>query len=102
MYEFSKRLKMLRSERNLSLEELAIATGSTKSTLSKYERGIVDPTLSVAKTISDYFGVSLDWLAGSSDEKNEHIPQEYKDIIDKCLKSKVTAAKLDQFIDIIK
>ena len=70
MIEFGKRLKLLRLNKDMSLEELSKHVDSTKSTISKYERGLIYPTLEVAKKISDYLGVTLDWLSGNGDINN--------------------------------
>lgn len=43
---------------------LAEATGMNDSILSKYKRGITEPTFPQAVLIAEYFDVSLDWLAG--------------------------------------
>jgi transcriptional regulator with XRE-family HTH domain len=67
---FAKRLSLLREERNLSLEELARAVGTSKTTLNKYELKLREPKLSNVKAIADYFKVNLDWLVGFSEERD--------------------------------
>lgn len=66
---FGKRVLELRSEYKVTLEEVANFAGITKSVLSKYERGIHEPGLMVAKRIADFFHVSMDYIIGSSDER---------------------------------
>lgn len=59
---FRKKLKQLRNDRGHTLEDMVPYIGVNKSTLSKYERGAIEPTLSVLVKISRYFGVTIDYL----------------------------------------
>jgi transcriptional regulator with XRE-family HTH domain len=61
--QFSHRLKELRSERGWSLDELAQASGVSRSMLSQVERNQANPTLAVALRIARAFGMSLADLA---------------------------------------
>ena len=69
-------LKELRSEKNATLEEVAQSIGSTKSLLSKYERGASEPGLRNLKKLADYYDVSLDYLFGFTKEKRPVITSE--------------------------
>jgi transcriptional regulator with XRE-family HTH domain len=53
-----KRVRMLRAERDWSLEELADKAQIHKMNLSKLERGLVDPRVGTLQKIADAFGVS--------------------------------------------
>ena len=53
------RLKELRAERGWSLEELANASGVSRSMLSEIEREQANPTLAVTQRIARAFGMSL-------------------------------------------
>lgn len=61
---FAARLKQLRENNNLTLRELAEDIGIGRSTLGEYENAETDPSLSHVRRIADYFGVSIDRLAG--------------------------------------
>lgn len=61
---FAARLKQLRENNNLTLRELAEDIGIGRSTLGEYENAETDPSLSHVRRIADYFGVSIDQLAG--------------------------------------
>ena len=61
-------LKTLRTEKGLTQQKIADHLQISRSVLSNYETGIVDPTLSVLKKLSDYFGVSIDYLIGREDD----------------------------------
>ena len=67
---FGKRLKMLREEKEMSLRELSTATGVNKTSLSEYENGQADPALKTAKTLSEYFGETLDYMAGYTSQRS--------------------------------
>lgn len=78
---FSKRLREARLKKGLSLEELARAVGTTKSTLSKYENSLREPKMLMAKKISDKLDVSFNWLIGYSDNtEGEFVPVEINDL----------------------
>lgn len=74
MVNIGKKLKTLRSERDLSLDMLVADMNYkypdiniNKSMLSRWENGINDPSLEYAKNIANYFDVSLDYLIGLTD-----------------------------------
>lgn len=52
----------LRKERKVSQEELGMYVGVNKSTISKYERGVIVPTLDIAKKAAEFFGVTVEYL----------------------------------------
>lgn len=57
------RVRALRGRRGWSLEELATASGVSRSMLSQIERNETNPTVVVALAIAKSLGVSLDELA---------------------------------------
>ena len=63
------RLKELREERRLSQDGLALKLNVSQSTISAYEVGDRTPDLETLIAIAQFFGVSLDYLAGQSDLK---------------------------------
>lgn len=69
MCDFSKRLKQLRTEHNLTQKELASATNIGMTTIQSYELNLRIPSITIAATLADYFNVSLDYLCGRSDER---------------------------------
>src|SRR5580698_8534143 len=54
-----RRVKKLRGDRGWSLEELAAASGVSRSMLSEIERERANPTLSVTYRIASAFGLAL-------------------------------------------
>lgn len=57
-------LKFLRVQSGMTLEQLADVSGLTRSYLSKVERGLSNPSISAALTISKALGVSVERLFG--------------------------------------
>lgn len=67
----SERLKDLRVERGLTLEELAAATGLSKSALGKYEADdYKDVSPFAVAELAKFYGVSTDYLLGLTETKS--------------------------------
>ena len=66
-----ERLKDLRVERDLTLEQLAEQTGLSKSALGKYEADdFKDISPFSIVTLAKFYGVSTDYLLGMTETKN--------------------------------
>lgn len=65
--EFYERLRLLRKERGLTQKEAASELGVSYRAYQCYEYNQRRPDLSGLISIANYFGVSLDYLAGQSD-----------------------------------
>lgn len=63
------RLKELRSEKGITMKRLGEELGFAESTISLYENGKREPDFSTLLTLSDYFGVSVDYLLGREAKK---------------------------------
>ena len=61
----SVRIKLLRHQHGLSLEQLAQRSGLTKSYLSKVERGLCTPSISSALKLAQALAVDVAQLFGS-------------------------------------
>jgi transcriptional regulator with XRE-family HTH domain len=61
------RLKKVRSQRSMTLTEVARRTGISKSTLSRLETGQRRPTLEILLALSQAYRVPLDDLVGAPD-----------------------------------
>lgn len=70
--EFSNVLKELRDYNNISQKKLADELGLTDRAIRKYESGESQPTLSVLIKLSYFFDVSLDYLAGLTDNPKRY------------------------------
>ena len=65
--KFSERLKELRTERDMSQMDLALATRISQSAIAKWELGKTEPTASALIALSEFFGESTDFLLGLTD-----------------------------------
>lgn len=61
------KLKILRNEKNLTQESLAKILNVSVSTISMYETGSREPDLYTLARLSDYYGVTTDYLLDLSD-----------------------------------
>ena len=61
---FGERLKELREERELGQVELAQKLHVSKGIISLWENNLREPGLANLDVIADFFGVSIDYLAG--------------------------------------
>lgn len=64
---FVERLKVCRKKDNLTQKQVAQKIGTSEQNYQRYERGSQQPTLPVLVALADCFDVSLDYLAGRSD-----------------------------------
>lgn len=67
MKTFSSRLIALRKERQMTQSDLAKAIHKTRSTVSGYETEGKEPDYEMLCSLSEYFGVSTDYLLGIDD-----------------------------------
>ena len=65
---FSERLIELREKNKLSQAEAAKEFGVVVRAYQRYEYGEREPRLSTLIRMADFYGVSLDYLAGRSDK----------------------------------
>lgn len=66
---FCDRLKDLRKGTAETQTQLAEATGMTLRQYQRYEHGEQKPGLDNLCALADHFGVTLDYLAGRTDER---------------------------------
>lgn len=70
METLANRLKLLRKEKGITLEEMARDLNTTKVTISRYENDVREPKSETLNALSDYFNVSIDYLFGKTDERS--------------------------------
>lgn len=61
------RIKELREERGYFQRNIADYLGCTQQTYSRYETGEVEPSVQVLAKLSEFFGVSVDYIMGLTD-----------------------------------
>ena len=72
--ELENRVEKLRKERGLNQEEFAKAIRVSRQTVSSIETGKYNPSLELAFTIADFFGMTIEEIfiykaGGTGDEK---------------------------------
>ena len=65
---FSARLKQFRKTAGLNQAQMARILAVSQTQVSNYENGNDGPSIDKLTTIADYFGVSIDYLVGRSDD----------------------------------
>ena len=86
--DFSEKLMTLRKQAGLSQEQLADRLGVTRQSVSKWESGAAFPELVKIISLSEMFGVSVDYLVKDYLEEPEQIVEEGMD-----------TARLEQKVD---
>jgi len=77
MNELMNILKGLRENKGVSMDKMCedlnkvYGTSLAKSTISKWENGKAEPALAYARILTKYFNVTLDYIIGTSEQKNE-------------------------------
>ncbi|HEV2743095.1 MAG TPA: XRE family transcriptional regulator [Rubrobacter sp.] len=76
------RVRDLRKDRGLTLDELAAASGVSRAMISKLERGEKNPTLVIAARLAEGLGVSLSRLAGVEERREVVVvPRERRPVL---------------------
>jgi transcriptional regulator with XRE-family HTH domain len=68
--KFGKRLKDLRTEKNITQEKFGVIFNMSKANISRYEAGIQEPSFETLEKIAVYFNVSVAYLLGDTDIRN--------------------------------
>ena len=76
--DFPKRLRELRTEREISQEDLAAELNLGKSTISSYEIQGKQPNFQTLVDLADYFNVSTDYLLGVTPIRERYSEEQIK------------------------
>lgn len=68
-----ERLYMLRTEKGLTMKHLGNIIGVTDGAINKYEKNKAEPSHVVLLKMVDYFEISLDFLLGRTNIRNQKI-----------------------------
>jgi len=63
---FAQKLKKAREKTGFTQEEVAKETKINRTTLAGYEIGRTQPDIETIGILADFYGVSVDWLFGTS------------------------------------
>ena len=70
MSNSADRLRVLRKEKGIRQSDAADAMGISRPALSNYEKGMI-PSIDNAIILAKYYGVSLDYIVGLSNERSQ-------------------------------
>jgi transcriptional regulator with XRE-family HTH domain len=91
------RLKDLRTSKKMTIKDLAEATGIARSTLSEIENGSRQLNIRIGEILSNYFGVTLDFLMGEDiTDIAQKISKQLTTITDDMFDGVVALAKQDR------
>ena len=65
---YQRRLRDLREDHDKTQQQIADVLGTSQTMYARYERGANELPLRHLLTLADYYGVSVDYLLGRSDE----------------------------------
>lgn len=68
------RIKACREQKGVSQKEMSIDLKLPQPVISRWETGERTPSKKSLSALSDYFGVSTDYLLGVTDDPSRHIP----------------------------
>lgn len=68
-------LKELRTEKELTQDNLAEFLNIKRQTYSAWERNKSTPDINTINSLADYYSVSIDYILGRTDEKNPYEPE---------------------------
>ena len=79
---FRKNLRDLIASKGILAKDLANNIQTTAATISRYVTDMRDPELEYVYRIARYFGVSIDWILGLSENYNDVYTPEIKKVAD--------------------
>ncbi len=75
MEKFCDRLRQLREEAGVSMNQLAAAIDVSDAAVCKWENGNAEPKVSYLIKLSEYFECSVDYLVGKTDDFDSPVRQ---------------------------
>ena len=64
------RIKELRHKNSLTQKQLSVQLGVSQQVVSRWERGDLMPSLDAIAKMSEFFGVTMDYISGRSNSPN--------------------------------
>jgi transcriptional regulator with XRE-family HTH domain len=78
---FSSRLKLLRTQRKLTQEEMAEKIGVARTTYAMYEQNKREPDYETLQKIANFYGVSVDYLFGRSEQPAADLSKDDREML---------------------
>lgn len=66
---FAQKLQKARKENELTQKDVQEITGILQGTISKYEKGTLEPNIENLGILIDLYNISADWLIGTGIKK---------------------------------
>ncbi|MDO4605482.1 MAG: helix-turn-helix transcriptional regulator [Helcococcus sp.] len=85
MAKFQERIRKLRSDAQITMEQLAKALGVSKSRINMWENAGTVPKEDILVKISKYFNVSVDYLLGNEKMEGKEPENEKLEILQRGL-----------------
>lgn len=77
--EIGLRIKSVREEKGMTLQEIATKIGVAKSTIQRYEAGTIDNIkLPIISSIANVLDVDPSWIIGKINERKQKNEKEYE------------------------
>ena len=73
-----ERIRSMRTDCGLSQQQIADMLNVKQNTYSQYEIGVLNYPLDVVVRLAEYYGTSVDYLLGHTDEKTPYPPSRRK------------------------
>ena len=70
--QFSEKLYTLRKERGLTQKQVGEALSMAPRQYQRFEKGEQKPGFDNLRHIADFYGVSVDWLMGRTEDRELH------------------------------
>lgn len=99
MTNLGEKLRKLRQEKKLSLDDMADATKSSKSYLWELEKGTKNPSAEKLAELAKFFGVTLDYLMDKEEARPIDTAQKIFNRVNRL--STEDQEKIDQFIELM-
>jgi transcriptional regulator with XRE-family HTH domain len=101
--KFGDRLKELRLQRKLSQQELAKYFNTGKASICNYEKNIRLPDANTITQYAQYFGVTVDYMLGLTENKGEDLtpPDKYVGIIARAKTENISPERLSKLLDFL-
>lgn len=81
---FAERLKELRTERHLSMDEVGMFIGVGRANIYKYERGMItNPPAEKIEKLANLFGVTKSYLMGWTDDRDSESAEDEESFVER-------------------
>ena len=67
------KLKNLREDKDLKQSDIAKILNVSQVSYGRYELGLSEPSIASLIKLANFYGVSIDYIVGRSDEKNDFV-----------------------------